>query len=238
MQSLISRSRARPTRAAWTLFLAVAGVAALRAAPVTWSFDVSTTGQNVHWVSPTAVDNTAPLYDVVYNVEHVYATVRYLFLTTTVEVTDEIPPEYLSNLQTLAGPPPIELPPQNFLFPPPPEPVAVAATIGVSIDAAGFGHLDITNVQLGTYRLNLPPFGTVTVTILGIRSVGTVRVTPVFHGDVDHDGDVDLADLTQLLSAFGACGGDAGYVEAADVDGDGCIALADLTALLSNFGRS
>ena len=48
-------------------------------------------------------------------------------------------------------------------------------------------------------------------------------------GDLDHDGDVDLADLAILLSCFAeeACG---------DVDGDGTTDLADLALLLANFG--
>jgi hypothetical protein len=208
------------------------------AAPVTWNFDVSTTGQNVFWTSPTAVDITAPEYDVVYTVEHVYASIRYLFITTTVEVTDQIPPIYLSNSQTLAGPPPIVFPTQTFVFPSPPEPLAVAATIDLSIDAIGHGHLDLTNIQLGTYPLNLPPFGTVTVTITGIRSVGNVRVTPVFEGDVDRDGDVDLNDLAALLAAFGHCFDSPSYNADADLDLDGCITLSDLSLLLANYGRT
>jgi hypothetical protein len=55
-------------------------------------------------------------------------------------------------------------------------------------------------------------------------------------GDLDGDGDVDLADLSQLLTAFGACNGDPGYDAAADIDGSGCVDLADLSALLTNYG--
>ena len=48
--------------------------------------------------------------------------------------------------------------------------------------------------------------------------------------------DVDLADLTQLLSSFGSCTGDVGFTAAADLDASGCVELGDLTVLLSNFG--
>ncbi|MEP0845306.1 MAG: hypothetical protein HRF50_00635 [Phycisphaerae bacterium] len=57
-------------------------------------------------------------------------------------------------------------------------------------------------------------------------------------GDLDGDGDVDLADLSQLLSAFGTCDGDNAFDPAADLDGDGCVGLADLSALLTNYGAS
>ncbi len=55
-------------------------------------------------------------------------------------------------------------------------------------------------------------------------------------GDVDCDGDVDLADLSVLLAAFGTCDGEAGYDPAADFDHSACIGLADLATLLGNFG--
>lgn len=51
-------------------------------------------------------------------------------------------------------------------------------------------------------------------------------------GDLDHDGDVDIADLSLLLSDFGctsAC--------LADLDGDGVTAIGDLTILLAAFGQ-
>ncbi|MFN0137328.1 MAG: hypothetical protein ACKVS9_14590 [Phycisphaerae bacterium] len=58
------------------------------------------------------------------------------------------------------------------------------------------------------------------------------RPDPPLSGDLDGDEDVDLTDLSRLLSDFGcasAC--------AADVDGDGDTDLSDLSQLLANFGR-
>jgi hypothetical protein len=49
-------------------------------------------------------------------------------------------------------------------------------------------------------------------------------------GDVDGDGDTDLADLAALLAVYG------GYDPAADFDGDGDVDLTDLAFLLSDYG--
>lgn len=62
--------------------------------------------------------------------------------------------------------------------------------------------------------------------------------------DVDGDCDVDLGDLSGLLSGFGAMAGDPGFVASANcaVDEDGdpntpeVLGLADLAGLLSEFG--
>lgn len=50
--------------------------------------------------------------------------------------------------------------------------------------------------------------------------------------DLNHDGSVDISDLTLLLSQFGSVG--AGF--AADIDHDNDVDISDLTLLLSAFG--
>ena len=55
-------------------------------------------------------------------------------------------------------------------------------------------------------------------------------------GDLNGDGHVSIEDLALLLSSFGTCAGDPGFLPAADIDGDDCVGLVDLATLLSNFG--
>jgi hypothetical protein len=53
-------------------------------------------------------------------------------------------------------------------------------------------------------------------------------------GDLDGDGDVDLTDLTTLLTKYGTSSG-ATYHEG-DLDGDGDVDLSDLTTRRANYG--
>ncbi len=53
-------------------------------------------------------------------------------------------------------------------------------------------------------------------------------------GDLDGDGDVDLADLSLMLAHYGTTSG-AAYVHG-DLDGDGDVDLADLSLMLANYG--
>lgn len=54
-------------------------------------------------------------------------------------------------------------------------------------------------------------------------------------GDLDGDGDRDIADLSSLLSQFGTTG-DPGSLGCVDSDADGDVDIADLSALLGTFG--
>ncbi len=70
----------------------------------------------------------------------------------------------------------------------------------------------------------------------GARGVAVVAVGHT--GDVDFDGDVDLSDLADLLSAYGSTFGNSppDYNSQADFDLDGDVDLADLAALLGTYG--
>jgi hypothetical protein len=66
--------------------------------------------------------------------------------------------------------------------------------------------------------------------------IWAVNLGPERPGDLDGDGDIDLADLSQLLGHYGMTGG-ADY-EDGDMDADGDVDLADLSALLAVYGTT
>ena len=53
-------------------------------------------------------------------------------------------------------------------------------------------------------------------------------------GDIDHDGDVDLSDLAQLLGSYGLTSG--ATCDNGDVDIDEDVDVSDLAELLARYG--
>lgn len=96
---------------------------------------------------------------------------------------------------------------------------------------------------------SVPALGEYTVTIRGtavnqnlqgyalVVSGAIDTGCPPVTGDIDGNCHVDLADLSILLSSFGACSGDAAYNESADLNASGCVDLSDLAVLLGAYGQ-
>lgn len=201
-----------------------------------WNFDLTTTGNDVSWTSPTAVSPLAPEY--LASFEITLVEVRGTFIGIPIgpiNVTDQIPPENRMGEASWIGSPPALLLDTDIAYPLPPATPSVSGHVNINVDAAGFGHAAVTDVTLGTIQVNIgPPFGTVNVTLTSVRVAGNVTVAPVLAGDLDEDCDVDIVDLATLLSNFGLSSG----AEPADgdLDDDGDVDILDLSQLLANFG--
>jgi hypothetical protein len=197
--------------------------------PVTWEFDETTEGEDIYWTSPTAVRPDAAEYQGEYELSGVWVKI-IIFIPIWVEVTDMIPPEYLSGSSTIAGPAPIVLFDAYVAYPEPPEEPGIAANLKIGLDADGYGSLAATDIVLGT--LDLGEYGE--VDLEGLRIAGQVTVTAIGTArpaDINGDGVVDTADLLMLLADWGCTGDCVG-----DVDDDGDTDTNDLLLLLGDWG--
>lgn len=60
---------------------------------------------------------------------------------------------------------------------------------------------------------------------------------PPCPGDLDANGSIGQADLGILLSGFGLCFDDVGFIHQTDLDGNGCCDQGDLGLYLGSFGQ-
>jgi hypothetical protein len=127
--------------------------------------------------------------------------------------------------------------------------LAVLSAVCVGAAAAGDFALDWFSVDGGGEMLctggSFELYGTIGQPDAGVMTGGDVELIcgfwpgveePFCFGDLDGDGTVALADLTQLLAHYGMMSG--ACYEDGDLDGDGAVGLADLQALLAVYGTT
>jgi hypothetical protein len=155
-------------------------LAAAASAQQSWVFDQTTTGQAIHWVSPTAVSTTSAGYDTSYQLELVEVKLKYLGFIPLgpFDVTNQIPPEVQSGSGNFAGPAPVQLFGAQVAYPEPPAAPSLAADIGLGLDATGHGYFDASNLTLGSITMDVPNFGTITAQITSVRLKGSLTITP------------------------------------------------------------
>ncbi|MCA9243088.1 MAG: hypothetical protein KDA32_03970 [Phycisphaerales bacterium] len=127
--------------------------------------------------------------------------------------------------------------------------LALIATLAGS--AAAFGQYEINWFTIdggggtsagGVYTVS----GTIGQPDAGIMGGGNYTLSGGFWvgvgedcpADLTGDGVIGLADLAQLIAAFGTSLGDPNYDPGADITGDDAVGLSDLALLLSVFGTS
>jgi len=207
----------------------------------TWNFELSTEGEDVFWTSPTSVRTNAPQYDGTITITEVLvwglADIGFgdPLPVGPIDVTDDVPPDQLTQSGSIAGPPPVLLLNQTLVYPEPPKDPTIAADVVVELDAKGFVQVSATNITLGTTVVNISPFGDVEVQLTQVAASGQVEVVPVgVIGDLNGDEIVGVADLLQVLGAWGPCENPKSCPE--DFDNDGAVGVSDLLTLLGAWG--
>ncbi|MBI5863382.1 MAG: hypothetical protein HZB38_02495 [Planctomycetes bacterium] len=102
-------------------------------------------------------------------------------------------------------------------------------SLGSGIESVGYETVSALHVHGGELFVG----GAFTIAGGGV-SPFMARWAPTTQGDMDGDRDVDLFDLTILLSGFGIQ--DGASAAQGDVDRDGDVDLQDLAELLGTFG--
>lgn len=195
-----------------TGYVALSAISTWAASSVSWQVALSTTGDDVFWTSPTAIDLGFPEYDWSYEITEATANVLLigdqdllpgLEVTSGFGTTNTLPIVVVDSLLN--------------------EPTTgSSAEIRIEVDAAGFGRASGTDITLGTV------FG------LPIRRVdfkAEINVIGVPTGDYNRNGEVDEADYTIWRSDFGST-----TQLAADGNENQVIDAADYTRWRDNFG--
>jgi hypothetical protein len=60
---------------------------------------------------------------------------------------------------------------------------------------------------------------------------------PLWPGDINNDGGVDVVDLLYFVDSFGLATGDPGYNPLCDLNGDDSVDVVDLLTLVEDFGK-
>ena len=175
-------------------------------AQTVFSYDITTTGNDVHWVSANSMTPNSPGYDYQNDITLITADIEFMGIPIgTTDVTGEIPADLLHVTGNAAGPAPASLYQASFVYPDPPAPVTMAADLDVGLDVAGFGYLNATNITLGSLTIDLAG-SPVTVDIVGLRVVGAVTTTTSQFGNIEM-GLAGTGDIEPYLSGTGSLAG-------------------------------
>jgi len=195
-----------------TAYIALSAIPAWAENPVNWQVSLSTTGSDVFWTSPTAIDLGFPEYDWSFEITKLTANV---LLFGDQNLLEEL--EATSGSGTGATLPVVLL-----------DQVIQESTTGssallrIEVDSQGFGRGSATDITLGRV-LGFP--------IRRVDLEATIRVIGIPTGDFNRNGSVELADFALWESSFGSTSS-----LAADGNGNGVVDAGDYTLWRDNFG--
>jgi hypothetical protein len=141
-----------------------------------WTFNDITVnnGGSASWTSSTAINPGGTHYDYSYTITKVNAKILGIFTN----VTSYIPSSNLTNSGSVDGTPPFDLrsanDPVSGTFTIMGMTISISATVHVYVDANGYLHVDISNVNLGSV-----PAAQVSGTVRATASKGTISNSPV-----------------------------------------------------------
>ena len=200
-----------------------------------WAFSENTSGNDIHWTSPTSVDSNADQYEYLYEIT--YVAVDVIFLGQVIgpnDVTDQLDPDLLLGTGVEDGPSPITLMDESLEADADDDSeIDVAAHFYMHINGKGFGQVDVTDVFLGDVWVDLGwPIGWQNLEIDRIYLDGYMDITPITFPcpeDINGDGQVNVTDVLTAIGNWGGSGD-------GDVDGSGTVDVTDLLAIVGAWG--
>jgi hypothetical protein len=153
--------------------------------PANWQVEISTSGEDVFWTSPTSLTTGLPEYDWSFEITKLTANVAIFGDQDVLGLLEDT-----SGSGTQIGLPVVLL--DEVINE---EVTGSTANIRIDVDAAGVGHASGTNIELGRL-LGLP--------IRRIDLEAAVSILGIPSGDYDRDGDVDEADYVVWRSTAGS----------------------------------
>lgn len=204
------------------------------AGTVQWNFSESTTGEDIHWLSPTTTDPQADQIDYVMDITYVGVDVWFLGILWHEDVTSEIDPKLLHGEDIVDGPAPFIMLDESIEADADSDgTIDVIADMLALVNGKGRGQLDITNVTLGTVWVDTGfPFGMQELQIDRIYMDGQMDATDIdlpCSGDIDNDGSVDVTDILITIGNWGGSG-------KGDADGDGVVSVSDILLIVGAWG--
>ena len=204
------------------------------AGTVHWNFSESTTGEDIHWSSPTTTDTQADQIDYVMDITYVGVDVWFLGILWHEEVTSEIDPKLLHGEDIVDGPAPFIMLDESIEADADSDgTIDVIAHMLAQVNGKGRGQLDITNVYLGDVMVDTGfPFGWQLLEIDRIYMDGQMDVTEIYlpcPADIDNDGTVGVTDILITIGNWGGSG-------EGDVDGDGIVSVSDILLIVGAWG--
>ena len=114
-------------------------------------------------------------------------------------------------------------------------------TIDETVSTDTSGIFTLSTIPPATYDVRVKNSHTLQrllTSVTLVAGVNTQTVGTLREGDASGDNLVDGLDYSQLVAAFGACTGAAGFNPQADFSADGCVFGEDHSLLVGNFGAA
>ena len=196
-----------------------------------WNFNLSSTGNDIYWTSPTTVRTDGELYRSYFKLNSVQVDVVWNgFGIDGIDVTDQVPAEDLFEEGEAPGPPPLEFGSSSVNVPP-----TIAFDVFLVMNPDGETIYRMSNIQLGTAVVDIPIFGEQTVQLTAIYlncSLDMEVIGSYCKADIDSNGSVDVNDLLSVIAEWGCSG-----TCEADITDDGLVNVQDLLELIGSWGN-